>query len=205
MSIFSSSDNYNISKTSNYTYNIINNNNKKDPIIYSFTSLVSDMNEYRNDINEIGRIVENFFKREKHIQHELGSTSEDPFISFCFNCNNFGIATQNTLDALDKLGTSNLYSTILRFLETYQRLFMFTNISTLEVLESRFYISLIQAANAELIDLDIDIIIELKNRYPWIYLIPLIQMRLSDIELYGLKESSRLNTVITNNNSNKNK
>ena len=190
MAIFSSSNNYTLSKLSNYTYNIVNSYAKKDNIIYSFTSLVSDMNEYRNDINEIGRIVELFFKREKNIQLELGSTTEDPFISFCFNCNNYGIATQNTIDALDKLGTSNLYSTILRFLETYQRLFMFTNITTLEILESRFYISLIHAAQAELIDLDLDIIVELKNRYPWIFLIPLIQMRLSDIELYGLKESS---------------
>ena len=198
MAIFSSSETYVLSKTSNYSYSILNSNNKKSPSLYTFSSIVSDMNEYRNDINEIGRIIELFFKREKHIQNELGSTSEDPFISFCFNCNNFGIATKNTVDALDKLGISNLYSTILRFLETYQRLFMFTNITTLEVLESRFYISLIQAANAELIDLDLDIVVDLKTRYPWIYLIPLIQMRLSDIELYGLKETSRLNKVITN-------
>ena len=198
MAIFSSSNNYTLSKLSNYTYNIVNSYAKKDNIIYSFTSLVSDMNEYRNDINEIGRIVELFFKREKNIQLELGSTTEDPFISFCFNCNNYGIATQNTIDALDKLGTSNLYSTILRFLETYQRLFMFTNITTLEILESRFYISLIHAAQSELIDLDLDIIVELKNRYPWIFLIPLIQMRLSDIELYGLKESSRIDKVLSN-------
>ena len=184
---------YRLSKLSNYTYSIVDISKKNDNTICSFSSITQDMNEYRSDINEIGRIVELFFKREKHIQKELGSTTEDPFISFCFNCNNYGIITENTLTALDRLGVSNLYSTILRFLETYQRLFMFTNLSSLEVLESRFYISLIQAAQAELIDLDIDLLLEIKTRYPWIYLIPLIQMRLSDIELYGLKESSRMN------------